>query len=248
MKHKILQLNKFTLLELLVVISIIVILMSLLLPGLKSAKESAKKTICLANLKQLTTGSLLYISDNNDYFPPSRLAISGSGLQPTWEYSLSIYIFSGKAPNIGNWYSFLSSPTTPFHCPSDYSTFKYYDPYPSSYSIYVSYGINGYLTQDAYNSITKQVYAKMGQIRKSGECMLFEDMHNSLSVNYPVAYFWDWNPVRYPYPHLNARSIGYVDGHAGIKKYPVPNTNPQNAVGDINTSGNPESLAFYLGY
>ncbi len=53
----------FTLIELLVVIAIIAILMAILLPALQTAKESARKIVCLSNLKQNGYATIVYMSD-----------------------------------------------------------------------------------------------------------------------------------------------------------------------------------------
>jgi len=66
----------FTLIELLVVIAIIAILASLLLPTLGRAKESARRSHCINNLKQIGLGIQMYREDNSDR-PPLFLVNPG---------------------------------------------------------------------------------------------------------------------------------------------------------------------------
>jgi prepilin-type N-terminal cleavage/methylation domain-containing protein len=59
----------FTLIELLVVIAIIAILAAILFPVFAQAREAARKTSCLSNMKQLTLGWLMYTQDYDETSP-----------------------------------------------------------------------------------------------------------------------------------------------------------------------------------
>ncbi len=90
------QKRGFTLIELLVVIAIIAILASILFPVFARAREQARKTTCLSNLKQIGTAILMYAQDYDE-----RLVPSASGTCPGpqafgWQDLLFSYIKNEK--------------------------------------------------------------------------------------------------------------------------------------------------------
>lgn len=87
----------FTLVELLVVIGIIALLISILLPALNKARESAIRISCLSNVRQIATGFQIYCNDNQGSLPP--MGILGGSYVDFWCGILLPYM-TGNDPTV----------------------------------------------------------------------------------------------------------------------------------------------------
>lgn len=226
--------NGFTLIELLVVIAIIALLLSILLPSLKKAKQIAQAVICTSNTKQLTLAWQLYADDNhgklcdgenspNGYGPDlwvQRMAQSGDP-----GYSSGMTAVEREIVGIQNGALYPYSKNEKiYHCPAD-PIFKKYRTMMtlpnSNMSPYRTFAIIGSMNGGDGFEITK-----ITQMRSTSDKYVFVEEadegkggHNwgSWRLNPdPSSNTW-WDPISVW--HNKASVFGFADGHAGIRKW-----------------------------
>jgi prepilin-type N-terminal cleavage/methylation domain-containing protein/prepilin-type processing-associated H-X9-DG protein len=184
----------FTLVELLVVIGIIGVLISLLLPALNHARQQAKRTACLSNLRQLTMAWAMYADEHNGRIISSDTAdvttwvLSGDGLNTIQDGALYPYIRSAQI----------------YLCPND--TVHYFR----------TYSINDYLNGTWSNAHVK----KISEIRHTTSVFCFIEEYDARGFNegsyvtsqYPATTWIDY-PANW---HDKTGMVSFVDGHAEV--------------------------------
>ena len=88
--------SAFTLVELLVVIAVIAILIGLILPAVNAAREAARRTQCISQMRQIGLAFLQYADVHKDRLPPSSHSALASGQAP-WGYALLPFLEGGTA-------------------------------------------------------------------------------------------------------------------------------------------------------
>ncbi|MBQ9358327.1 MAG: prepilin-type N-terminal cleavage/methylation domain-containing protein [Abditibacteriota bacterium] len=223
-----LSVNKaFTLIELLVVIAIIAILAAILFPVFAQAREKARQTQCLSNIKQVGTAWMMYTQDWDETACPTydldTFSIWWDGKDNTW--------VDGKFYSDQGYLSPYTKNGQITGCPSfrGQSFDRQITGY--GYNVYIGGDYGGY---DAnWNGIYKPPIAKVGAIVKPAETILFGDTAcNSGGAIYGNnTMYADDSMGAFGYLHFRhndkVANIVYADGHAAGMSNPNVLVNSQ---------------------
>lgn len=207
----------FTLIELLVVIAIIAILAAILFPVFAKAREKARQSSCLNNVKQIVLGLVQYTQDYDERFPrgdSQGWGDAGTGcagwpghphggyVDAIYPYVKNVQVFLCPSDSVRNCISAANPPTDTHTFGSDYLP----GTYPAQQ---LSYCYNYY-----FNSTGRT----LGSIDAPAEtCIVAE------SIERPYVYYVGSGPYYLNVTnarmlggcrHNDGMNIGYVDGHA----------------------------------
>ncbi|MEN6547356.1 MAG: DUF1559 domain-containing protein [Armatimonadia bacterium] len=198
----------FTLIELLVVIAIIAILAAILFPVFAKAREKARQSSCLSNVKQIGLGLIQYAQDYDEKLPRHYYSLGVAHTLPDGRSSSDMIWAEMIYPYVKN--------AQVFRCPSDSEALNWAD--AATYNYFFNYYPNG----SATNSL---LHRSLGAINYPSEVVMCGDgasyIADPLAAPPQVQRPQYWNTPTggsYIYDSVQARhndgcNMVFVDGH-----------------------------------
>jgi len=174
----------FTLIELLVVIAIIAILAAILFPVFARAREKARQTSCLSNVKEIVLGVLMYVQDNDERFPRERYSADAIAWYNTGAYVETKY--GNYQPLV---YPYVKNKQV-FMCPSSVRS----DP---AEQFAYNYAMNSSLSAST-------TPLKLPSVKEPTSILMVGDS----------TYEWIDRAARIYARHNHGANLGFCDGHA----------------------------------
>jgi prepilin-type processing-associated H-X9-DG protein/prepilin-type N-terminal cleavage/methylation domain-containing protein len=241
----------FTLIELLVVIAIIAMLLAVVTPALRKAKETARSIVCRSNLKTLALANQIYASRFQNWYVPVVDSTAPAG-QRSWNANTEFRSIVGlEDAYVGSSYQMPEQ----YLCPSDkQANQEYWDAIGGSYQNYVSYGYNftdwGPASKAPVTwsgNIPSSTWAcrwRINDITASANRIMFVDAGDIWARLEGADYkeYWNafgqdivkyrsvnmWYPVYYR--HSEGANVAFFDGHVDhLKKETLFSYEPDNA-------------------
>lgn len=175
----------FTLVELLVVVSILAFLLAILLPSLRRARNQAKTAICMNHLRELGHFTALFNGENHDRMPRSMHSAFAAGTMP-WGYAF--YTYAAGKPFVEeneNWTRVFNKQ---YRCPFD----------RRRQTNAWSYGYNVYYELKSQETGTPwapgPTWRKSASVRRPSETVLFGEVESDTDAafmpDHLMAHYW----------------------------------------------------------